>query len=134
MMNHRMIRPTSRVLIAICAMALTALVLSLSATIARAQEHATEPPTAAPAAHDEAAARGEKETVDRPSVSVDPTWAGVMVIIILGMFVMAAAVGPIMRSEMPEEVPVPHGHDEVVGHEAAHGHDPHHGHGHGHGH
>src|SRR3954447_5074386 len=133
MMNHHMMRPTSRALVAICVMALSALLLSLSATMARAQEHASEAP-AAPAAHDDAAARGEKETVDRPSLSVDPTWAGVMVIIILGMFVMAAAIGPIMRSEMPEEVPVPHGHDEVVGHEAAHGHDPHHGHGHAHGH
>jgi len=39
----------------------------------------------------------------------------------MGLFAMAAAVGPIMRSEMVEEAPVSHGHD-----------DPHHAHGHGH--
>src|SRR5437764_9816029 len=101
MMNHRLMRSRSRVVVAICTMALSALLLWLSATIARAQERAAESPAAAPTAHDEAAARGAKETEDRPSLSADPTWAGVMVIIILGMFVMAAAVGPIMRSEMP---------------------------------
>src|SRR5438105_969742 len=124
MMNHRMMRPRSRVFIAICTMALSAALLSLAATSARAQERSADSPTAAPAAHDEAAARGAMETEDRPSLSADATWAGVMVIIILGMFIMAAAVGPIMRSEMPAEATVSHSH----GHEEEQDHGGHGGH------
>ena len=58
----------------------------------------------------------------RPMVPADPSaWAGSMLIIILAMFLMAAVVGPIVRSEMPQEVPDSHlhGHDE---HDHGHAH------------
>src|SRR4051794_41146281 len=114
MKHHPILRPTC---LAFAAM----LTLSASAMSLRAQEHSPEAaPTAARQQHDVPGTPSgtEKETDARPTAPIDPMWAGIMVIVILGLFVMAAAVGPIMRSEMPEEVPVPHGHDEVVGHEA----------------
>ena len=99
---------------------------------ARAQEHHAG--AAAPTAH-----AAQEETEAGPVLPVDPKWSGIVVIVILAMFVLAATIGPIVRSEMPDEVPVPHGHDEVVGHEDHGAHEPHHGlglggHGHGHSH
>jgi hypothetical protein len=66
----------------------------------------------------------------RPRLPEDPgRWVGPMLIIIIGMFVAAAVIGPIVRAEAPDEVPVPHGHGEVVGHEDHGVHEPgHHGH------
>ena len=52
-------------------------------------------------------------------------WPAVMMIIVLGMFLAAIVVGPVVRMTLPEEPPVAHGHDA---------HDDDHGHGHGHGH
>jgi hypothetical protein len=52
----------------------------------------------------------------------DGTWAGVMVIIILAMFLAAAVIGPIVRANMPEEVPETHSHDEPPGASHHHGH------------
>jgi hypothetical protein len=104
---------------------LFALLAALIGTRARAQEHATEP--AAPTAH-----AAQEVTEDRPTLPADPKWAGIVVIVIIAMFVLAATIGPIVRSEMPEELPVPHGHGEVVGHEDHGAHESDHGHGHGH--
>ena len=98
-----------------------------------AQSHAPGAPATTPHAgnsHDATASGAEPAPVPPDQ----PYWAGPMLIIILGMFLAAAVVGPIIRSEMPDEVPVPHGHDEVVGHEDHGEHEPGHGHGHGHHH
>lgn len=45
-------------------------------------------------------------------------WAGVMVIIVLGLFLASAVIGPIVRAHLPEDAPPPH-------------HDDHDDHGHG---
>ena len=52
-------------------------------------------------------------------------WPAVMLIIVVGMFLAALIVGPVVRINLPEEPPVAHAHDD------SHGHD--HGHDHGHG-
>ena len=52
-------------------------------------------------------------------------WPAVMMIIVLGMFLAAIVVGPVVRMTLPEEEPVAHGHDA---------HDDDHGQGHGRGH
>lgn len=108
---------------------LLALLVALVGTRATAQEHSTESAAPSPAAH-----AAQEATEDRPTLSLDPKWAGIVVIVIIAMFVLAWMIGPIVRSEMPEEVPVPHGHGEVVGHEDHGAHESHHGHGHAHGH
>jgi hypothetical protein len=41
-----------------------------------------------------------------PQLSKNPTWAGALVIVILGLFVAAAAVGVVVRANMPDE-PLP---------------------------
>jgi len=56
-------------------------------------------------------------------------WPAVMLIIVVGMFLAALIVGPVVRINLPEEPPVAHAHDDSHGH--GHGHD--HGHDHGHG-
>jgi hypothetical protein len=58
----------------------------------------------------------------------------VVLIVILGMFAAAAIVGPVVRLNMPEELPITHAHDEPPGtshHHGASGADDNHG-GHGH--
>jgi hypothetical protein len=59
-------------------------------------------------------------------------------LIVIGMFVAAMVIGPIVRMTMPpEEPPVAHGHDDAHGHGQDHGHGharprtPLDGHGHG---
>src|SRR5688572_3762963 len=66
-----------------------------------------------------------------PVIPDHANWAGATVLVILGMFLMAAGVGVVVRLNAPEELPVTHSHDEPPG--ASHHHD-HHGHGHGAGH
>lgn len=65
----------------------------------------------------------------RPVLPERSPLPGAMIILILGLFLAAAAVGPAVRYHAPEEAPDPASHDE-------HGHGSHdaHGHGHGHGH
>ncbi len=48
-------------------------------------------------------------------------WPGTVVIVILAMFLAAAVVGPIVRANMPEEVPPAHTHDEPPGASHHHG-------------
>jgi hypothetical protein len=48
-------------------------------------------------------------------------WPGTVVIVILSMFLAAAVVGPIVRANMPEEVPPAHSHDEPPGASDHHG-------------
>lgn len=45
------------------------------------------------------------DTQPHPMLSQDGSWAGVMVIIVLGMFLAAMVIGPIVRANMPEEPP-----------------------------
>ncbi len=57
-----------------------------------------------------------------PALPEDGSWAGIMVIIILGGFFLSAAViGPIVHSLTPEEVPPSHSHDEPPGTSGHHG-------------
>jgi hypothetical protein len=73
------------------------------------------------------------DTFPHPHISEDGGWAGALVIaILLGFFLPAAVIGPIVRSDTPEEVPPAHSHDEPPGASGHHGHsgthaeDPHH--------
>jgi hypothetical protein len=79
---------------------------------------------AAPAGHEPAhAAADADDALPHPALSSDGSWAGAMVIIILGMFLAAAAVGVTVRMNMPEELPPPaHSHDEPPGASHHHGH------------
>ncbi len=106
------------------------LITLLSCTWALAQEHETpkaaETTTSHEAAHHEAV-----DNQPHPTLSHDSSWAGAMVIIVLGMFLLAAAVGVAVRANTPEAPPADAHHDDH-GHG---GHDDHaHGGGHGHGH
>jgi hypothetical protein len=56
-----------------------------------------------------------------PVLSNDSWWAGVMVILVLGMFLAALGVGIAVRLNPPDEPPPEPAHDD-------------HAHGHGHGH
>ena len=53
----------------------------------------------------------------------DTTWPGAMLIIIAGMFLAAAVIGPAVRANMPDEIPPDHGHDD---HHDTGGHGHHH--------
>ena len=80
-----------------------------------------------PAHADAAAAPAHEGHAPAANQSVLPPsgirWPAVMMIIVLGMFLAAMVVGPVVRMTLPEEPPVAHGHDA---------HDDDHGHGHGH--
>jgi hypothetical protein len=52
----------------------------------------------------------------------DHTWPGAMLLVILFMFIAAAAVGPIVRAHAPPEMPPTHSHDEPPGASYHHGH------------
>jgi hypothetical protein len=77
-----------------------------------------------------------------PVLSIDSTWAGIMLILIIGAFFLPAAViGPIVRALSPQEVPPAWSHDEPPGTSGHHGKSgtvdqnaPEHDHGHGHAH
>src|ERR1700744_1466859 len=57
-----------------------------------------------------------------PVLSADSTWAGIMLILILGAFFLPAAViGPIVRALTPQEVPPAWSHDEPPGTSHHHG-------------
>lgn len=66
----------------------------------------------------------EAASAAMPTVPTETVWAGVMVRIIIGLFIAAAAIGPLVRILMP---PAP---EPVASHDDhGHGHDDH-GHGH----
>ena len=48
-------------------------------------------------------------------------WPGSMMVAVIAMFLMAAMIGPVVRAEMPEEVPAAHSHDEPPGASGHHG-------------
>ena len=57
-----------------------------------------------------------------PVVSAHGDWAGVLWILIGGLFLAAAVIGPIVRANMPEELTA-HSHDEPPGVSEQHGPD-----------
>jgi hypothetical protein len=69
-----------------------------------------------------------------PTISHNSDWAGIMIIVIVALFVMAAVIGPVVRAFAPPTAPDPgHGDDSHGAHD--HAHDSHaqdHGHAHGH--
>lgn len=76
-----------------------------------APAHTQEVEADAPAAH------------PHPVIPSAPTWAGVMVIVILvGFFLPAAVIGPMARALAPEDEPLTESHDGPPG--ASHHHDP----------
>jgi len=90
--------------------------------------HATEAESAhaQPGAHEVAS-----EGTAHPSTShdagpvvppLDHRWPGQLVFVVLVMFFMAAVIGPIVRSQMPPEMPPTHSHDEPPGASHHHGH------------
>jgi len=57
-----------------------------------------------------------------PPADKSPVWAGVVLILILAMFVMAAVIGPVARAHAPPaEMPPTHSHDEPPGASHHHG-------------
>ena len=56
-----------------------------------------------------------------PQIVADREWAGVMVIAIAGLFLTAAIVGPVVRANLPAELPPAHSHDEPPGTSGHHG-------------
>ena len=57
-----------------------------------------------------------------PILSSNGSWVPVMLMIIGAMFLAAAVIGPIVRANMPEEIPPPaHSHDEPPGASHHHG-------------
>ena len=74
-----------------------------------------------------------EDSFPHPHISEEGGWAGAMVIVILlGFFLPAAVIGPIVRANTPEEVPPALSHDETPGASGHHGHsgthaeEPHH--------
>jgi hypothetical protein len=115
-------------LAALCVASLTAAIAgtamtSLAADPAdpHAAPHAAAPPSTGhvPAGHDAAS--------PAPSTPVlpihDAVWAGVAVIVIAALFLAAAAIGPIVRANMPDEPPPAadeHGHGDGHGGHGGH--------------
>jgi hypothetical protein len=59
----------------------------------------------------------------QPALSDNANWVPIMLIIVGGLFLMAAVIGPIIRANTPEEIPPPaHSHDEPPGASHHHGH------------
>lgn len=58
-----------------------------------------------------------------PVISSDARWVGVMIIVIAGLFVAAACIGPIVRANLPGEMPPAQSHDEPPGSSGHHGAD-----------
>ena len=68
------------------------------------------------AQHESSGGRAEQVPV---LPAADSAWPGAMIIIIVGMFLAALVIGPVVRAQMPEAPPMPHDHDDSHGH----GHD-----------
>ena len=110
-----------RMLIAFVAVALLAWTPTFAADThgtAAAPSQAHDPHTTTTAAHAPVA----KQAVLPP---VGIRWPTVLMLIVIGMFVAAAVIGPIASALMPEEPPAPvaHHHDDHAdhGHNAGHG-------------
>lgn len=93
------------------------IVLLGCALAAQAEEHA--PNVGEHAIQDNHAA---PDTIPHPINSRDTTWAGAMVIVIVGLFVAAAAVGVVVRANTPDEPPQADAHHDDEAHGSHHGH------------
>lgn len=93
---------------------LIALLLSIAA-VARAQD------TTAPSASPDASAAADTSGMPMPVIPEASLWPGVLLICIFGLFVGAAVIGPIVRANLPDEVPLAHSHDEPPGTSGHHG-------------
>jgi hypothetical protein len=86
-----------------------------------ADPHAAPAPAAAAAPSHATTAGGDGAHAPAANQAVLPPpgirWPAVMLIIVLGMFLAAMVVGPVVRINMPEEVPITHAHDESYGHD-----------------
>jgi hypothetical protein len=76
-----------------------------SFTLAAEQEHLAPP----------------ADTQPHPILSQDSSWAGVMLIIVLGMFLAAMVIGPVVRANMPDQPPAPHSDEHQTHGGASHG-------------
>jgi hypothetical protein len=56
-----------------------------------------------------------------PALSPNGTWVGILVIVIVGLFVMAAVIAPIVQANLSEEIPPTHSYDEPPGTSGHHG-------------
>ncbi len=72
------------------------------------------------------AAEGAEGPTAMPVAPTDTVWAGVMVQVIIGLFIAAAAIGPLVAILMPPAPEPVQSHDDHGDH--GHGHDDH-GHG-----
>ena len=101
--------------------------LTRGADPAHAPAHADD---SAATAHADSAAAAAHPSYTHPVVRSDPApWAGATVIMIIGLFLAAAVIGPIVRYHAPEAPPEPSAHaDDHADHD--HGHDGHAAHGH----
>ena len=86
-------------------------------------QEAASPGTEQPVARTGAgAAENTEDAAPHPALpDRSDRWPGTVVIIILSMFLAALLVGPIVRANMPEEVPPTHTHDEPPGASHHHG-------------
>ena len=91
-----------------------------SARIGFAAEHAGHAPATQ---HAQTKSHGESHAIayDHPAIPEPAPWAGATVIVILGMFLLAAAVGVGVRMNAPDEMPPTHSHDEPPGTSGHHG-------------
>src|SRR5439155_13631545 len=96
-----------------------------------------EPPSATPSAghsappreHSSAgssegaeAAHGAADAAPHPIVpEPNSTWPVIMLFVVAGMFLAAAVIGPLVRMNLPREVPPAHSHDEPPGPSHPHG-------------
>lgn len=101
-----------------------AAMLVLSTTAMAEQAHLTT--TAASLTAESLGTADETDADPHPAVPTDATWAGSMVIVLALLFLSAAVVGPVVRANMPAEMPMGASHEEDASHHgpaAAHGHD-----------
>src|SRR5437762_2051965 len=70
----------------------------------------TLPPATGPAVEQHEAELNLAYT--HPTLPAEASWPGATVVLILGMFLAAAAVGVVVRMDAPEETPDAHGHDD----------------------
>lgn len=65
--------------------------------------------------------QGNSAAPTAPVFSPDGRWARGMMIVVVGMFLAAAVIGPLYRMSLPEALPVTHSHDEPPGSSHHHG-------------
>jgi hypothetical protein len=99
---------TKQLMAAVAGMAMT---IAATAT-ATSPAFAAEAPAHEPAPH---------LAYDHPTIPAEASWSGAITLLILGMFLMAAGVGVVVRLNAPEEVPPAHSHDEPPGTSHHHG-------------